>query len=175
MTYWTRDKNDPVRTRENIMLELIEIARELDMSDKAVLMCGSCIQVETAGPTDLQWWCFANDLDPFSQEFPHDGVGQDKESSGYYQQRAQWWGGEGREGARKRMTLRDSTIMFLEAVKKLPYDYNSNVKSLGLMVQDVQHSGHPERYDNWGFPIAYRIFKSVQQELLIPGIEGLYV
>lgn len=170
----------PVRSQDDIAREVVDICRRRYASrhkaDKAARMVLAGVQVETSGPSDTgEWPCWANKVDPDTMKFPHDGYAEDKNSSGYLQQRPPWWGGWGLEGARRRMTLRDSVTMFLDELDRQAYDFAEDSKRPGLMVQDVQDSAHPNRYDDWGWPVAERVFGRVTGgELLIPDLEGIY-
>jgi len=83
---------------------------------------------------------YANNGDPESLNFPYDAISSDFNSTGLFQQRAQWWG-----TIADRMDASRSAAMFYNALSKLPY--NDTSKSPGSWAQAVQRSAFPSRYD----------------------------
>ena len=168
-----------MRTPEDTARIVISVAQSMGVTPKGVVMALACIKVES------DFWCPFNDRDPHSHKFPHDSKSADGYSVGYYQQQVSapgvtppWgWGGlyGDIEGTRKRMDLVESTRLFLAAVKKLPYDYNSNVKSAGRMVQDVQRSAYPNRYDEewWYAQNLYNRVATTDQVPLPPPADAM--
>ncbi|DAZ90164.1 peptidoglycan-binding domain 1 protein [Mycobacteroides abscessus subsp. bolletii] len=156
MMRFTRSK--PMMTREEIAREVISAAAMLGVEPKGVKIALATIAVEV-GTTNRDsgeygWWRFANIKDPQCLALPHDAEGDDGYSSGYFQQQApkgaNWgWGGLFGDpvGAFRRMDIRESSRMFLEALLRLPYDYRGDSRSPGQMAQDVQRSAFPDRYD----------------------------
>lgn len=83
---------------------------------------------------------YANNGDPESLKFPHDAISSDYNSTGLFQQRAQWWG-----TVEDRMNPARSAALFYNALSKLPY--NDTSKTPGSFAQKVQQSAFPGRYD----------------------------
>lgn len=154
---WLADK--PLKSREEIAREVhsVSVARGLD--ELATVMALMTISTEV-GANDRngnrQWWCPWNAKDPSSENYPHDSQSDDGRSVGYYQQqngiagesplgRDNWWG-----SMKSRMTLAQSTDVFLE---RLSDDYVSaagNPIRAGEFAQAVQGSAFPDRYaEKW--------------------------
>ena len=83
---------------------------------------------------------YANRNDPESLKYAYEKLSTDKNSSGLFQQRPEWWG-----TAADRMDPARSAGMFFEQLVKL--DYNSPAHSPGWYAQQVQKSAYPSRYD----------------------------
>jgi N-acetyl-anhydromuramyl-L-alanine amidase AmpD len=136
-------KEDAVRT-----IHAVALRRGLD--DLATVMCIMCVLVES------DFWCPYNDADPCSEQWPHDSQSDDGLSVGYYQQQCSapgvsppWgWGGlyGDPEGSRKRMSLEESTDLFLNALCDDYEDARDNPQKAGAYVQQVQGSAFPDRY-----------------------------
>ncbi|MUL48787.1 hypothetical protein FZI85_05760 [Mycobacterium sp. CBMA293] len=95
----------------------------------------------------------ANEADPPSMNFPHEGVGSDHQSVGLFQQQP-WWG-----TIACRMDAACSAGQFYNGVgtnKGLTaFDYTSDAHSPGSYAQAVQVSANPNAYDNrWNDAVA---------------------
>jgi hypothetical protein len=139
-----------MRTPEDTARTVHAVAVRRGLDDLATVMCLMCIGVES------DFWCPFNDADPCSEQWPHDSQSDDGLSVGYYQQQCSapgvsppWgWGGlyGDPNGSRKRMSLEESTDLFLNA---LCDDYGrarNDPQLAGQMVQQVQGSAYPDRY-----------------------------
>lgn len=125
----------------------IQVANELDMPDKpgACIIAGITVSQEAgADPHDTgltQFWCPANPTnDAETMAFPHDSTSDDSASSGYYQQQPPWWG-----TAAQRMSLHDSTTLFMTSLKRYPYTASGPVNA-NAWAQTVQGSAEPDAY-----------------------------
>ncbi len=83
---------------------------------------------------------YANERDPESLNYPHERLSYDKNSSGLFQQRPEWWG-----TVADRMDPARSAGMFYAALARL--DYMNESHTPGWYAQQVQRSGFPDRYD----------------------------
>jgi hypothetical protein len=93
----------------------------------------------------------ANDGDPASLNYPHDGVGHDYDSVGLFQQRPPWG------SAAVRMDPAGSAGLFYAALARL--NYNSSAHSAGWYAAEVQRPAaqYRGRYDE-EFPGASRLY-----------------
>ena len=140
---------------EQMMRIIIEVADELGMPDRR----GACICAGMCMAQEADFWIPGNNADPaFAANpgrFPHDSMGNDGRSVGPYQQQTsdpppatQWgWGGliGDPEGCRKRMDPRESSRLFLAALKRNGYNA-ANAQAANDSVQKTQQSGVPQGY-----------------------------
>lgn len=139
-------KKEPTLSREQYALAIINEGMRsrsgegrLDhpvMSDRGIKIALATALVES----NLRM--YANNGDPESLNFPYEAISSDFNSTGLFQQRAQWWG-----TVADRMDASRSAAMFYNALSKLPY--NDTSKSPGSWAQAVQRSAYPSRYDEW--------------------------
>lgn len=140
-----------LKTPEQVAREVhaVSLARGLD--ELASVMALMCIDVES------DFWCPFNAEDPQTELFSHDSQSDDGLSCGYYQQQVSrpdaagtpWgWGGlfGDIDGARKRMTLTDSTDLFLAALIDDYRDAANDAHLAGEMVANVQQCAPEFRY-----------------------------
>ena len=133
-------------------LEIYNICKEEKEGEqlrKLAAMCFMCTFVE-APPILI----YANSNVPESLNYPHDAVGSDGESVGIYQQQAQYGWGSNAE----LMTIDYSTRAFIGGPNGPnsgnppgildKSDWNTN-PSWGSVVQSVQVSAYPDRYESW--------------------------
>jgi len=101
------------------------------------------------------WRNLANPKDPESPSYPNDGLADDTNSDGLFQQRSPWWG-----NTKCRMTPACAATQFFTALKRFPY--NSGYQTPGTYAQDVQNSAYPDRYDQ-RFPEAIALYNQLTQ------------
>ncbi|QSM01085.1 lysin A [Mycobacterium phage Nanosmite] len=149
----------PLLTPEQIASTVVKVGNDMGVSPKGQKMAIACIKVES----DFLMW--ANKKSELSQRFPHDKVGNDSLSEGYYQQQPPWWGAADYEGTRKRMDLVESTRMFFDSLVKQrigKQDYNTDATTPGLWVYMVQKCDpkYKGRYDE-AYPAAAALYNKV--------------
>lgn len=150
---WFADQ--PLKSREDVMQEIIAVAQELNMPDKrsACVIAGMTVSQEAgADPHNIgqrQFWCPSNPTNwPDSDSFPHDSNGDDGRSSGYFQQQPgpngePWWG-----STAEMMTLHTACTTFMSRLRANGYDA-TNAQSANDSAQAVQQSGAPSAYAPW--------------------------
>lgn len=148
---WKADK--PLRTEEQIAIEVLEVAYERELDDLAAVLGLMCIRQESG------FWCPANKKDPSSFNYPHDSESDDGRSVAYLQQQngaagdippagKDWWG-----PMSCRMDLKCSMNTFLE---RLADDYTTaanNPYKAAQFIQRVQRSywnGDPNHAGYYG-------------------------
>lgn len=145
----------PAYTADNIALGIIAEGRrsrsgEGQKDHPVISEKGIKIALAT-GLVESNLKMYANEGDPPSMGYPHDGVSSDANSTGVFQQRSQWWG-----TVEDRMDVARSAALFYNSlfrqrVGRTPtfdgFDYNSDNISPGSWAQMVQRSDYPERYD----------------------------
>ena len=116
--------------------EIAKAASERRLGFAAAKIAGATALVESGDP--LRMW--ASSVDTASQQYPHDSIGSDHDSSGLFQQRNNGaWG-----TVDQRMNARASAGMFLNAmVKKFP---GWRTMEPGAVAQGVQVSAFPSKY-----------------------------
>lgn len=116
--------------------EIATAAAERGLGIQGARIAGATMLTEVGTPPKM----FASSVDTASQQFPHEAIGSDSDSSGLFQQRNN--GGWGSIG--ERMNARGSASMFLNTmVKKFP---NWRSMDPGSVAQGVQVSAFPDRY-----------------------------
>jgi N-acetyl-anhydromuramyl-L-alanine amidase AmpD len=159
---WFRPEG-PLRSREEIARTVHSVSLKRGLDELASVMALMCISTEVGTDDDngdRQWWCPWNKADPQTEQFDHDSESDDSLSSGYYQQQVSrpgvsppWgWGGlfGNLDGARKRMSLEESTDLFLNALTGNWQEAQDNPQLAGQFVQQVQGSAFPDRYaEKW--------------------------
>ena len=149
----------PLHSREEVMRTIATVVEELGMPDKrgACIIAGMTVSQEAGAKGEF--WCPGNNADPCFKarpsDFPHDSMGDDSLSVGYYQQQTSkagvtpaWgWGGlyGDPEGTRRRMNLVESTRLFLASLKRYPYTARNAIEA-NRWAQKVQGSGRPDAY-----------------------------
>jgi cell wall-associated NlpC family hydrolase len=99
-----KDNKDQAAWQANT--ELGKNYAQAAMQDDAAVHCFMAIYAES------EWIMFANNADPDSLTYPHEGISTDNDSEGLYQQRMQGWGTTG-----QRMNTFASTQMFLQKLQ----------------------------------------------------------
>jgi cell wall-associated NlpC family hydrolase len=101
----------------------------------AAVHCFMTIMAESS------WIMYANNLDPDSLNYPHEGISTDNDSEGLFQQRRTWG------TTAQRMNPRASTGMFLQVLKN--QDWRNMDRAAAC--QAVQRSGTPDgsNYAKW--------------------------
>src|SRR6516162_3594605 len=105
---------------------------------------------------------YANESDPASLNFPHQGISSDANSDGLFQQRDPWWG-----TVACRMDAACSAGLFYDHLVKL--DYNNPDNSPGSYAQAVQQSAFPDRYDQ-RFQDAVDLYNRLVGESGVPDV-----
>lgn len=115
--------------------ELARAVAERNMGFKAAKIAYATMLVETGDPPRM----YASSVDTASQQYPHEAIGSDHDSSGLFQQRNNGaWG-----DVSERMNARASSSMFLNALAKVP---GWETMEEGAAAQAVQRSAFPSRY-----------------------------
>lgn len=125
---------------DSYALEVIRAGRDLGITPRGIVIGFATVFVEA------NWLMYANSKVPESLKLPHDAVGSDGKSVGFWQQQIIW--GNGAWWWADCATCMDpykSSVLFFERLKKL--DYNSASHSPGWYAQQVQKSAFPDRYD----------------------------
>lgn len=155
----------PLLSRAEFGKIFLEVADELNMPDKTgAFICAAMCAFQEAGN---EWqgqrhiWVPGNWKDPcFAAEpdrFPHDSIGDDGLSVGPFQQQTStpgstpWgWGGMygDPKGTEARMDPRQSTRLFMAALKKSGYNVLT-ARTANDSIQRVQRSGFPTAYEKW--------------------------
>lgn len=163
---------------------IIDVGRSMGITPKGITMAIACVRVEA------DFWLPGNLADPCYRDnksaYRHDSESNDGLSSGWYQQQMSkpgvdrpWgWGGlyGDPEGTRKRMDPVESTKLFFNALKAQRVgnqDYNTNAKSPGIWVADVQKCApeYRKRYDEeWAWASA--LYAKVANGNYTPGTDA---
>lgn len=163
MSFVRLSASGPLRTRDQIMAVIWDIAQEFDLSPRAALIAGITVAQEVGDKSsdpanNTRWWCPFNAKDPQTEQFDHDSESNDGWSSGYWQQqsppgRGSWWpqtGGEfgNLDGARRRMDLAEAARSFFRELTgtRVRYRGDSDPRADGDLAQLVQRSAYPDRY-----------------------------